>query len=89
MKVQVTQDHIDNGHRNSAVSCPIALALKETPGATNVSVGIGTASIGYGNVLRYDYKRTYYHLPWQATEFIDRFDFGDPVQPFEFEMEPM
>ena len=75
---EVTQDHIDRGKRGSAVSCPIALAIKEKYG-DDPSVGSGSVIIHFedGRMKFKNSKRMY--------EFIKTFDGGGgEVQPAKF-----
>ena len=77
MRVQVTQDHIDNGCRGLMGSCPIALAVRELTGANNVLVlDCGVIADGRDS-----------GIPREAREFVRRFDNGEKVQPFDFEID--
>ncbi len=78
--VKVAQAHIDNGVKRIVCKCPIALVLSErTRGQVHVSFTCVTF-IGSADVTVED-------LPQVAAEFIKKFDHGDTVRPFEFEME--
>lgn len=80
MKVVVTQRHINEGSRNNACWCPIALALRETKReSSHVFVVPEYAIVG---------NQTYI-MPVEAGRFIHWFDDGYQVVPFEFEMELM
>jgi hypothetical protein len=77
MLIKVTEDHIENGRRHETCRCPIALAIKEATGCSNVSVGQQSATIG-----------VYTHiLPKEAGDFVRDFDHRKKVVPFEFELE--
>lgn len=84
MKIQVTQDHIDNGTVKDACLCPIALAIRDATGAAHFDVIVSTHGWSHynGNKLLGNYE-----LPVDATNFITKFDLGEPVSPFEFELE--
>ena len=76
MRPRVTLDEINNGKRCDSSNCPIALAIKREMPNSRVAVGCyyvvidGEASI----------------LPTNAAVFLRAFDCGDPVEPFEFEI---
>ena len=80
--ITVTPEHIQQGRQHNPNCCPIALALQEALG-TKASVGLTTIAVGE------NYEQCY-SLPWEATQFIDRFDYGGTVQGFSFvlDMEP-
>lgn len=80
MKVIVTQDHINNGMKNCTKLCPIALALREHGVAP--SVGASHAGLYIDNGFWYRGR-----LPDAAQLFVARFDEGDKVEPFEFDLE--
>ncbi len=81
--IVVTADHIKQGQPLNGNACPIALAYKE---ATGIKVSVGVFSIrtytrdGVG-------KEFIGELPSEAVRFIDDFDQGRPVEPFEFTLE--
>ena len=81
MKIQVTQEHIDQAfeHRINSDSlilyCPIALA------ATDAFVE--KAAVASGAIHTHSYG--WYYLPLNAHEFIRIFDQRGEVYPFEFE----
>lgn len=69
--VQVTQDHIDRAEHN-AHFCPIALAIREQLGATDVAV--------FGPEALIDNK--FYTTSKEVWEWVANFDIGDdPVEP--------
>ncbi len=76
MKVRVTQEHIRCGERRSPRGCPIALALREKRGLSNVRVHL-THAFTPSHEFR---------LPLEAQEFIKAFDNRSPVEPFSFEL---
>lgn len=86
MLVRVTQDDIDEGEREDCFMCPVARALtREFPGCIPEVTGTGIelyefddACDGLGTWLFH--ART----PKKAAEFIEAFDDGEGVEPFEF-----
>lgn len=79
MKIEVTQEDINNGKQGNATACPIALAATR---AFKVSVLVGYSLLIVGEVWR---GRTYKLSP-AAYDFRRSFDVGEPVQPFTFEV---
>lgn len=79
MTVNVTQKHIDEGWPRVCGKCPIALALKENawtqPMVTHKQIWDC-----------YNYGKTISNLPPEACEFIEKFDKGEKVEPFSFEI---
>lgn len=83
MKVIVTQDHIARG-RQGPNSCPVALALKETSSDfANVIVG-PQWFFSRNEEFHITYQST--NLPKKVQQFIKKFDAGEPVKPFSFEI---
>jgi len=80
MKIQVTEEHIEAGVREDCYLCPIALAIKEQVEIKSVSVA-SVANINYMSGTRKVYK-----LSRAAINFIERFDGGKKVKPFNFVM---
>lgn len=78
MKVKVLQHHIDQGIRKDTERCAIALALQEQFPEMEVVVGLTCASVDMASWI---------FQGADATNFVMRFDEGEPVEPFEFEME--
>lgn len=78
MKVTIKRKHIRNGQPNSPDYCPIAIALNEKFG--------GNAKVNEDNLLLFGLN---FHLPADAQYFIKRFDNGDPVKPFSFELKTL
>jgi hypothetical protein len=77
MKIQVTQDDINNGERSSKY-CPIALAIKRACNTENVFVGIAS--------IRWDEREIIPH--YEIVKFIRDFDDGIKVNPCEFIVTP-
>ena len=79
MKIQVTQQHIDNGVRGSTTSDPVALAMK--------SAGLEKPWVSPAYLAwRKDNKDYSVLAPESVLEFLKRFDNGLPSEPFEFEV---
>lgn len=82
MKIKVTSKDIMRGKTNSCRECPIALAVKRGLGVKNVSVD--------GDSIRVadkDYKRIdYYKITKKLWNFINNFDIGLYVEPFNFRL---
>jgi len=75
VKVNVTQDHIDNGIDHICILCPIALAIKDLFPNNIVTVS---------NAVQIDFCK--YALPLKALRFINQFDRGESVKPFSFKI---
>lgn len=86
IKITVTKTDIKNGKPGNTILCPIALAVKRATRCKDISVG-GTRIMifndrvkhGTGNILS---------MPQKATDFIDAFDWSEPVKPFSFVAKP-
>lgn len=76
MKIKVTKEHIDKGVKGSWDCCPIALAIKEQ---------LNIESIEVNDELISTQERDY-RTPLSCVNFMEKFDEGDPVTPFEFEL---
>lgn len=74
MKVNVTRKHIDDGKREQATNCPIALAVK----------GMGHEIVHVGNTHVTIKDVGIYYLSERAKKFIHRFDRGKSVDPATF-----
>lgn len=79
MKIKVKQTHIKRGRQFRCKECPVVLAVQESfpftpPG--NISVG-GCIRIG----------SCFIPCPDAVDDFIARFDNGQEVGPFEFELD--
>jgi hypothetical protein len=75
VRIEVTQDDIDNGSACDVCACPIALACLRA-GLKDVSVC--DASLDWKEKIP---------TPTVAVEFIFAFDSGRDVKPFSFEIE--
>lgn len=81
LKIQITQQDIVNGIPEKEDKCPIALALLRQ-GYKHVEVYDDYISCQNTNL-----DIEYFHTPFEAAEFISKFDEGKEVNPFEFEAE--
>src|SRR2546423_13684013 len=79
MKITVTAEDIDGGIRRDPHNCPVARALRRAGVAHS---GVGGIAVMLGN----QDQRMMVFLPGPAQEWIMQFDWGQPVQPFEFEI---
>ena len=82
MRVKVTQEHIDRGEPLSVRKCPIVLAIQDKDDIEGALVSNSFARLVYkdGSPTRR------FKLPPWAIIFIDDFDDGRTVKPFEFDM---
>ena len=80
MKIKVTQQDIAKGSRKKCDNCPIARAIKRE---TKSPVWVNSNHVDYlvKNEL------VVHLLPKKAITFIKRFDAGETVKPFTFEIE--
>ena len=80
MRVEVTQEDLDNGWRDSKTRCPVALALRRKKGAMLVEVD------GLKALIFRDDKVVDYDLPGRARRFVKQFDRKVPQEPIVFHM---
>lgn len=73
MKIEITQQDIDNGRKDHVASCAIALALKRNFAYVSVS---GWICIG----------KNYYLGQDEVLHWIADFDSGKPVKPITIEL---
>ena len=78
MIVKVGHNHIEDGERGCPNSCAVALAVSEASGYY--------CEVGHDYILVHGAHRAYYDTPQPVREWIDRFDGGTVVEPFEFEL---
>jgi hypothetical protein len=76
IKIEVTQEDIDNGFRASSLGCPIARAVNRVFKTNNAAVLDLVLSVNNRG----------WHMPEVATEFVHNFDAGKPVKPFVLEL---
>ena len=78
-QVSVTRHDIERGIPGDAFCCPVMLAcLRSVPMALSASpwsLEVGTPNQGF------------VELPPEVTNWMEQFDGGRPVEPFEFEIE--
>lgn len=78
MRIDVTGDDIQNGHRAGCYDCPVALAIER---ATGEEAHVFGSTV----MLNGDSRRTY-RLPNVALARIDAYDGGRSMEPFSFEL---
>lgn len=78
--ITVAAGHIAAGQPEICVSCPIALALTDAIGDPDIQVRVHDDEA----VLFRGKRIARAELPPEAVRFIDRFDSGQPVEPFTF-----
>ena len=73
--IDIDQDSIDNGTKNSRTCCPIALAaLKAKPELFGVDVGSHLLTLFLDEA-----EELCFHLSHEARQFVADFDAGTPV----------
>lgn len=89
MKINVTQQHIDQGEPGNCTGCPTALAINDAIEASpryhakaKAQVGRGLVIISWPNST----LKLYHDLPHAAHNFVGLFDTKQPVQPFTFNL---
>ena len=76
MKIQVTQENINQGKIAAGRSCAVALAVLEAFPSAKIVVGCDGININYN----------YFKMPDEVKRFVYAFDCGLSVTPFEFEI---
>lgn len=76
--INVTQEDIDKGIKNSCFNCALALSAKRALEDANLSVGAKT--------IFWVTKLVDFNLPQVAIDFIKAFDTNQPVSPFTFDL---
>ena len=84
MTITVSAEDIRCGIPNEPCRCPIALATRRVNPSLQVVVSTKDVSL-MSSFADLSYKC--YDLPAEAKEFVRKFDVGDDVQPFSFELE--
>jgi hypothetical protein len=79
LNIKVTQEDIDRGKRDSSFACPVARAASRW-GFVALVGGI------FINLYAYGGRGFRCQLPQDTVNFIKSFDTGEPVKPFEFEL---
>lgn len=86
--VKVTQDHINKGKPKSNCDCAIALAIRSMLPTVVVPYGLSRVGVYYRWARVFSSRGWVYpDLPREAQDFIIKFDSGQSVSPFEFELE--
>ena len=86
MRIAVTEDNIKEGRIKDGTMCPIALAMRDRALARP---WVETTLIGYAIEHPKDRITQIVGTPPKAVgDFIERFDGGEAVSPFEFEFTP-
>jgi hypothetical protein len=85
MKISVTQEHIRRGVPRRPWCCPIALALGDVLDDSHQKISVKENEIEIGQIpyVVLITRKT----PEICQDFIEAFDNGDVVQPFEFEVD--
>lgn len=79
MKIQVTKLDIDRGLQGNPFACPVTRAVRRIMGYNkNVDSGRNWITVG----------QTVYFTPIDVIGFMNAFDVGKRVEPFEFELVP-
>lgn len=84
VKINVTQDDIDKGQINNCNLCPIALAIKRILKINSYNTIFVSSVI---KLLRYwnmEIQKYEVISPRSVKRFIQRFDQGKSVKPFNF-----
>lgn len=80
MKIRVIRDDIRKGKRKSLCECPVARALKRQTPFSKITVCSALTFIqSNGGSVVVD-------APKAVSDFITKFDLGEPVKPFTFEL---
>lgn len=79
IKIQVTQEDIAKGKKSDSSCCPVALACLKTLNKTWSNVFEQLSLIEDGGMEIFAKRR-------QLEDFIHKFDAGEKVEPFEFEL---
>lgn len=82
VRIKVTAKHIKAGVRNSALACPIALAVKDT-------LGWEAPAVSFSVIFRRDAllgrpQERAIKTTAKMKSFITKFDLGKPVSPEVF-----
>jgi hypothetical protein len=84
--IHVMQEDIDQGNPNYSNSCAIAKAALR-----DLFLEEGTIHVSHTYLSVFSKNErgliegtTCYDLPWEATQFITRFDEGEAVEPIKF-----
>lgn len=79
MIIKVEQKHIDKGERDNCDKCPIALAMKDA--------GFHKPMVRLTSLHWFENEKAKKVIsPDCCIFFVGRFDIGDHVEPFEFQI---
>ena len=92
MKIQVKQEHIDAGESFVGSKCPVALALNESINIEGKSFFVDP-NVTYVRDIYFfpsflsitDAEFSFNNLD-SVSDFVRKFDNGEQVEPFEFDM---
>jgi len=87
MRIEVKKYHIDSGTPKNCSCCPIALAVQEVFPHYVVEVGQFDLTLDNYDDENGTVKYWEYELPAEACDFVEQFDSGHYVRPFDFELE--
>ena len=77
--IKVTNSHIaahrHNHDNKSGTNCPVALALAD---ATKMKWGVGPSGWAYSKITKT------IKLPYEVKNWIEKYDRGEEVKPFQF-----
>lgn len=76
--IQVTQAHIQTARRGDSAACAIAAAAQAA--GLRIRVGQDAAEVTVAGCA------ATLELPQQMKEFVAKFDAGEPVEPFSFQI---
>lgn len=85
MKIQITQDDIDEGKPNSEEGCALAICLLRELEAQYVSVSNNCVVVSESPL--FESHEAVLKLPKVASDLIENFDAGNTVYPTEFELD--
>lgn len=84
MLVSIQQKHIDNGIPGDYTCCAVALALEELLGEPVLVSEEGKITYSLGTITNPD--GSWFILPLEVREWIEKFDSDDEVEPINFEI---
>ena len=80
MRISVTQTHLDKGHKGSCSHDPVALALKDA--------GLDRPWVSPDHIAwRKDFRDYSVDTPPAILAFLQLYDNGHVIRPFEFTLE--
>lgn len=82
VKISVTAEHINAGEQRDCADCPVALAIKDTLHPLSIEITDDFIHFGLPGG-----RYSPVHTPENVSYFVDKFDDGQPVQPFTFTLE--